>query len=111
MALVRFEETPEILVVDTATGEGRTLTFPKAVTDLDVATDAGLAVAVLRADGESDSIGAAGAAGAGEVVGPGDSLVALMDLDSVFEDGKQQERAATAPRATPLPTEILKGNR
>lgn len=82
VALVRREGSAEVLVVDTRTDERRTLALPKVVTDLDVALEAGLGVAVLRADGQSEAIGAAGA-GATE---PDESLIALFDLARALEE-------------------------
>jgi hypothetical protein len=80
LAFVRLGGTSEVLIVETATDQRVTVTLPEDVTDLDLAGDGSLAVAVMR--GAPAPV--EGNLGGADPVGDRPSIVALLPVPGIF---------------------------
>lgn len=84
LAFVRLPDSSAILLVETETNERQTVQLPEIVTDLDLSPRGDLAVAVMRGPADGAGLGGAGGLGGGAHA-PGSSLVALLDVATIFE--------------------------
>ncbi len=84
LALVRISGSSEILLIDTETDARATVKLPGPVTDLDLSADGSIAVAVVR--GGQTSLGGLGGAGGQGNAGADDSVVAILPIDTIFDE-------------------------
>ncbi len=101
LSLVRIDQKPTVLVVDTETDQRTTITLPRPVTDLDLSADGTTAVAVMRplTFGVDPGGGEGGLGGEGGAAAESDaeqeSLIALLQIPEIQEDPDAFELVST----------------
>lgn len=94
LALVRVNQSNEILVVDTETGEQKVIALNGPVTDLDISEDGSTAVAVVRAESAAEN-GLGGQGGEGTMPTTPQSTIALLPTATIFEAPNSFETVST----------------
>lgn len=84
LALVRVNQSNEILLIETESGQQKSLLLPGAATDLDISGDGSTAVAVVRGVASQAENGQGGMGGQ-ESTSDQESLIALLPTSTIFE--------------------------